>query len=42
VVVLIDELLYRLYVWRVMLVADGEMQAFYGKFGFQPYPDVMA
>lgn len=35
-------LLARLPVWRVMLVADEEVQPFYGQFGFAPYGDVMA
>lgn len=35
-------LLARLPVWRVMLVADGEVQPFYGQFGFAPYGDVLA
>jgi hypothetical protein len=29
-------------VWRVMLVADGEVQGFYRQFGFAPRNDVMA
>ena len=35
-------LLARLPVWRVMLVADEEVQPFYSQFGFAPYGDVMA
>jgi GNAT superfamily N-acetyltransferase len=35
-------LLDRLPVWRVMLVADHDVQPFYQGFGFGPYPDVMA
>jgi hypothetical protein len=29
-------------VWRVMLVADENVQGFYRSFGFHAYPDVMA
>jgi ribosomal protein S18 acetylase RimI-like enzyme len=36
------ELLDRLPVWRVMLVADENVQGFYRGLGFQNYPDVMA
>jgi len=39
---MLDSLLSRLKVWRVMLVADGDVQPFYERSGFQPYPDVMA
>jgi ribosomal protein S18 acetylase RimI-like enzyme len=39
---LVQELLNRLPVWRVMLVADQEVQAFYRQLGFQGYVDVMA
>lgn len=39
---MIEELLSRLPVWRVMLVADAEAQGFYRKLGFEGYPDVMA
>ena len=39
---LMEELLGRLSVWRVMVVADSNVQGFYQKFGFEPYPDVMA
>ena len=35
-------LLAKLKVWRVMLVADPDVQPFYEKSGFQPYPHVMA
>ncbi len=35
-------LLARLPVWRVMLVADPDVQPFYSQFGFAPYGDVMA
>ena len=39
---MLDELLARLPVWRVMLVADESVQGFYRGFGFQTYGDVMA
>lgn len=39
---LVEQLLERLSVWRVMLVADAEVQGFYGKLGFTPYHNVMA
>lgn len=39
---LMRRLLSRIDVWRVMLVADSEVQGFYRKFGFIPYDDVMA
>ena len=39
---MMESLLSRLNVWRVMLVADGDVQPFYERYGFQPYPDVMA
>jgi len=39
---MMDELLARLPVWRVMLVADRDAQGFYRSLGFQNYPDVMA
>jgi ribosomal protein S18 acetylase RimI-like enzyme len=39
---LMQELLNRLPVWRVMLVADENVQGFYRTLEFQPYPDVMA
>lgn len=35
-------LLARTNVWRVMLVADKEVQAFYRQLGFATYDDVMA
>ena len=34
--------LERLPVWRVMLVASSDVQGFYTRLGFTPYPDVMA
>jgi len=39
---MMTELLHRLPVWRVMLVAGSEVQGFYRTLGFEPYPDVMA
>jgi GNAT superfamily N-acetyltransferase len=39
---LMREVLKRLPVWRVLLVADGDAARFYGRLGFQPYWDVMA
>jgi GNAT superfamily N-acetyltransferase len=39
---MLESLLSRLKVWRVMLVADGDVQPFYERSGFQPYPDLMA
>lgn len=39
---LMRRLLSRINVWRVMLVADQEVQGFYRHFGFIPYDDVMA
>ena len=39
---LIRELLSRLPVWRVLLVADADVQPFYQRLGFGPYNDVMA
>ena len=39
---LMQRLLSRLPVWRVMLVADEEVQEFYRTLGFAPYGDVMA
>jgi len=39
---LLSRLLARVSVWRVMLVADKEVQGFYREFGFAPYDDVMA
>src|SRR5437867_12296637 len=35
-------LLDRLPVWRVMLVASSDVQPFYERFEFAPYPDVIA
>ena len=39
---MLQQLLERLPVWRVMLVADEEVQGFYRKAGFEGYPGVMA
>ena len=39
---LIREMLSRLPVWRVLLVADGDAARFYGRLGFKPYGDVLA
>lgn len=39
---LMTRLLSRVSVWRVMLVADAEVQGFYRQLGFAPYDDVMA
>jgi aralkylamine N-acetyltransferase len=39
---MMEELLERLPVWRVMLVAGEQVQGFYRAFGFERYPDVMA
>lgn len=39
---LMRELLKRLPVWRVLLIADGDAARFYGRLGFEPYGDVMA
>ena len=39
---LMTRLLSGVSVWRVMLVAEGEVQGFYRQFGFAPYNDVMA
>jgi ribosomal protein S18 acetylase RimI-like enzyme len=39
---LLGHLLDRLPVWRVMLVADDDVQGFYRKVGFEAYPDVVA
>ena len=36
------ELLARLPVWRVLLVADRAVQPFYRRLGFESYDDVMA
>ena len=40
--VLMQRLLFRLPVWRVMLIADEEVQGFYRTLGFAPYGDAMA
>jgi aralkylamine N-acetyltransferase len=39
---LMENLLGRLRVWRVMLVAAEGVQPFYEKLGFQPHADAMA
>jgi len=39
---LMTELLTRLPVWRVLLVADPEVQPFYRRLGFESYDGVMA
>jgi ribosomal protein S18 acetylase RimI-like enzyme len=39
---LVRELLSRLPVWRVLLIADADVQPFYQRLGFTPYDDVMA
>jgi ribosomal protein S18 acetylase RimI-like enzyme len=39
---LMREMLSRLPVWRVLLVADGDAARFYGRLGFKPYGDVLA
>lgn len=39
---LVQHLLDRLPVWRVMLRADKDAQGFYRRHGFELYPDVMA
>lgn len=39
---MMEELLGRLKVFRVMLVADGEVKEFYRKLGFEIHEDVMA
>jgi ribosomal protein S18 acetylase RimI-like enzyme len=39
---LMRELLKRLPVWRVLLIADGEAARFYRRLGFQSYGGVMA
>ena len=39
---LMSELLARLPVWRVLLVADREVQPFYRRLGFESYNGVMA
>ncbi len=40
--IMMKELLDRLPVWRVMLVADEDVQGFYRGLGFEKYPNVMA
>lgn len=39
---IMQHLLKRLPVWRVMLVADPAVQPFYASLGFAVYPDTMA
>jgi ribosomal protein S18 acetylase RimI-like enzyme len=39
---LIREMLSRLPVWRVLLVADADAARFYERLGFKPYSDVLA
>lgn len=39
---LMREVLNRLPVWRILLIADGDAARFYGRLGFQPYGDTMA
>jgi ribosomal protein S18 acetylase RimI-like enzyme len=39
---MVQELLARMPVWRVMLVADDDVKDFYRRFGFEIYPDVLA
>ncbi len=39
---LMQRLLAKISVWRVMLVADREVQGFYRHFSFEPYENVMA
>jgi aralkylamine N-acetyltransferase len=39
---LIRELLSRLPVWRVLLIADADVQPFYRRLGFTSYDDLMA
>jgi GNAT superfamily N-acetyltransferase len=39
---MMNELMTRLRVWRVMLVADDDVAPFYKRFGFGPYPEVRA
>lgn len=39
---LMEALLNRLPVWRVLLVADGDAARFYRRLGFEPYADVLA
>src|SRR6185437_7988394 len=38
---LVNELISMLPVWRVLLVADGEVTAFYRRLGFEPFGNVM-
>jgi ribosomal protein S18 acetylase RimI-like enzyme len=39
---LMNALLARLPVWRILLVADGDASRFYQRLGFEPYADVHA
>jgi ribosomal protein S18 acetylase RimI-like enzyme len=39
---MMEQLLGRLSVWRVLLVADRGVQGFYSRLGFESYSDVMA
>jgi aralkylamine N-acetyltransferase len=39
---MMEELLARLPVWRVMLVSDGDTDDFYARFGFAPFAHVLA
>jgi ribosomal protein S18 acetylase RimI-like enzyme len=39
---MMHELMQRLKVWRILLVADGQVQTFYRRLGFDDYRDVMA
>jgi GNAT superfamily N-acetyltransferase len=39
---MVEALIERMPVWRIMLRADDDVQAFYGKMGFALYEDVMA
>ena len=39
---MMSELLSALPVWRIVLVADGNVQPFYESLGFEPYGDVLA
>jgi GNAT superfamily N-acetyltransferase len=39
---MMQELLAALPVWRVLLVADAEVQPFYARLGFEAYGDVLA
>lgn len=38
---LVNELISMLPVWRVLLVADGDVTEFYRRFGFEPFGNVM-